>query len=223
MCNCSQALSQLSFIGETGVGIASITSEIVGLNTEITFHMTDGSTLGPIPIVNGTQGPPGSDGDDAELGSYVYQSYIGNPYETIPTATTGFANTLTTIAQNTLTSVGACVEFNIDLSFASGGLTPLYYSTNVYINAIGTITILSSHTKTYIKGTITRVSDTQVYIQYQHTTSAFNTVSNDFTYSGFINVSDLDTNDFDLKLYVVNNSGQNLLLNRFWTKISIVV
>jgi hypothetical protein len=136
-CNCGcNSLSQLQFQGIQGVGISSVTTEETEEGVEVTFHLSDGSSFDPILIPAAEDGEDGSDGADAEVTSYIYQSNLANPVETIVTGTTGYATTDLSLPANTLSGNGDTCEFWIDLSFPDGGLNPGLYSTNVHINTV---------------------------------------------------------------------------------------
>lgn len=222
-CNCN-GLSSIQFKGDQGVSIISVSTESgEGNDTVVTFGLSDGSELGPIVIPGGTNGENGQNGENAEAYSYIYQSIIGNPVETISTGYTGYASTDLSLPAQTLGGNGATLEFWIDLSFPDNGTGATIYTANVHLNSSGTITFARSHTNSYIYGIITRVSNTEVYFEITHKTTPQYAVANNFISSGFKTVADLDSNPFDVQLYINNNSGDDVLLKRFLSRITQIV
>lgn len=84
MCNCNQAFSQLSFTGAQGVSITNVTSVLNGANTDLTFVLSNGGSIGPISVPNGTNGANGTDatgiaGGFSSVWNFDAASLLANP------------------------------------------------------------------------------------------------------------------------------------------------
>lgn len=223
-CGCNNNLSQLSFLGEQGISVVNITSAAgEGNDIVLTFHLSDGSTITDIVVPGGNNGSNGTNGENANAGCFIYQSACGNPFETIVSGYNTFATTDQTIAQLTLAGNGSVLDFYIDLSSTNYGLGSTVYTANVYIAGVSTGNITLSHSFAYITGSITRISATTIMYEIHCKNVASASTTHETVYSGFRTVADLDSNSFDLQLFVNNTSTGNVLLNKFLTKITIPV
>lgn len=196
-----------------------------GSHQDLTVTYIDGNgtfTTNDVLVVSFTpKGETGTNGSNAATKAYVLDAYLGNPVETAANTHNAKLTTKITIPQDTLIAEGDQVHIEVMLTNADMGLTPSPYTFRFYIDNTPVYSISALPTRLFLQGTITRVTSTQVHYEF-HAQNVQNQVANSTFHKGaFQTVSNLDSNDIDLELFITNNTGQNVNLVKFLANVII--